>query len=64
MRRLNLELPDAVGERLDRLKTKFEVGTLTAAIKRSLLLAETLLDHEGKVLLEAEDGSIRQIQIR
>ena len=67
MRRLNLNIPDKVGQRLEAMKLKLEVETYTSVITRSLAITETIIDHDlkgGKVLLEAADGSIVQLQLR
>ncbi len=59
--RLNLDLPERVRERLERLQELSEADSLTEVIKRALSVYDALLtatlEEGGKLVLRKEDGS-------
>src|SRR5262245_57595881 len=59
--RLNLDLPERVRERLERLQVLSEADSLTEVIKRALSVYDALLtstrEEGGKLILRKEDGS-------
>lgn len=63
--RLNLELPERVRERLERVRELSESDSLTEVIRRALSVYDALLTttHEegGKVVLRGADGSEREL---
>ena len=65
--RLNLELPERVRERLERVRVMSEADSLTEVIRRALSVYDTLLtttiEEGGKVILQV-DGKERELIIR
>ena len=59
--RLNLDLPERVRERLERLQDMSEADSLTDVIKRALSVYDALLttiqEEGGKVVLRKPDGT-------
>ncbi len=59
--RLNLDLPERVRDRLERLQDLSEADSLTEVIKRALSVYDALLtatrEEGGKLVLRKEDGS-------
>lgn len=65
--RINLEVNDAVRQRLEDLQERSDAGSLTEVFRRALAVYDATLTAEldgGRVLLEAKDGTIRQLVIR
>lgn len=66
MRRLTLEISDAVHERIHELKRKTGAASMTEVFRRALALYETAVDLDGdgsKLLAQSESGKIRQIVV-
>lgn len=65
--RLNLELPERVRERLERVRVMSEADSLTEVIRRALSVYDTLLtttiEEGGKVILQVGDEK-RELIIR
>jgi len=65
--RLNLELPERVRERLERVRVMSEADSLTEVIRRALSIYDTLLttaiEDGGKIILRV-DGKERELIIR
>ncbi|KYF80443.1 hypothetical protein BE20_24815 [Sorangium cellulosum] len=63
--RLNLELPERVRERLERVRELSEADSLTEVIRRALSVYDALLttthDEGGKVVLRSADGNEREL---
>ena len=59
--RLNLEISQAVRERLERLRERTGAETITEVIRRALALHELLLDQtdQGGEILARKDGHER-----
>lgn len=59
-RRLNLELSAQARERLESLKERSDLSTMTDVVKRSLFLYDVMLKHQnagGFIVLQGKDGS-------
>ena len=64
--RLNLELPERVRERLERVRVMSEADSLTEVIRRALSIYDTLLTTSkegGKIILQV-DGKERELIIK
>lgn len=63
--RLNLEVPERVRTRLERVREMSEADSLTEVIRRALMVYDALLTtvHEegGKVLIRMPDGDEREV---
>lgn len=67
MRRLTLEMPDGVRERIDEMKVLSQATSISEVVRRALSVYELLLDAEakgGSVLIEDPSGKMRQLVIR
>jgi Arc/MetJ-type ribon-helix-helix transcriptional regulator len=67
MKRITMEVPDSVRERLDRLKVMSEAASITEVVRRALRVYELLLEADlsgSSVLLEDSDGRVRQVVVR
>jgi hypothetical protein len=65
--RLNLELPERVRERLERVRVMSEADSLTEVIRRALSVYDTLLttalEDGGQIILRV-DGKERELIIK
>lgn len=65
--RLNLELPERVRERLERVRVMSEADSLTEVIRRALSVYDALLtsalEEGSKVVLRNADGTERELLI-
>lgn len=63
--RLNLELPERVRERLERVREMSEADSLTEVIRRALTVYDTLLtttvEDGGKILIQTPDGETKEL---
>ena len=65
--RLNLDIPEAVRERLDRLRELSEADTLTEVIRRALAAYEVLLTnshaHGSRIIIRDPDGTETELRL-
>ena len=65
--RLNLELPERVRERLERVREMSEADSLTEVIRRALTVYDALLtttrEEGAKVMLRNADGTEKELLI-
>lgn len=60
--RLNLDIPVATRERLERLQAMTGAETMTEVVRRTLVAYEDILKADGEVIIREEDGRERKLK--